>query len=928
MMFHEQHNPNIKAMIKRVLHLWIILLLGLSALSQNHKWYYNFSDGHSEIGQDIAYGADGYIYVAGTEDDDIDYDIIVIKINKAGGQEWVYTYEGQPDKTMAVVEIQVGSDGNIYVCGISNNADDNKKFLVISVSPEGGLRWEYIYDVDGDYPSEAFSVVYGGNGMVYAAGVANYDFIVTGINAGTGAQEWIYWFDGGCPYSLCDDQANAITIGDDGNIYAAGYSNEAAEPQLTILSLTPEGSRNWKYLFPSTEGRSWATDIVYGHDGRIYASGLIHSNIAVVCVDASGNYQWNCNVDGPGPEPYWGETCYELLYGIDDYVYVTGRAGGRDSQVDTDMDAAVMKVDLQGNPVWFYRYEGLYGDHDMAFSITQTPDTNVHVAGYFCGLLAEAGTISIDHRTGRDLWVMRYVGPAIDMDVAYAITSDEDGYLYVTGYDYKSNRLHDAYVWKLQPPQNTDGYYNLEGYATWGEGHAVLETPEKGFILAGYQGTSLTSSTYNMRLIKTDVNGDTLWTRNYGGYSEERAYDVALCPDNGFILTGFTKSYGAGGKDLYIVKTDGNGNMMWEKTYGLETDEEGYSIVTASDGGYFIAGKTYQYDGAGDLWFMKINGQGDSLWTKRYGGDRRDEVGEVHRTADGGYIFAGTRGHALTLGYITNIYVIRFDAAGDTLWTREIGSEDYWDAGGDILEQNDGTFLLVGYYHNKEYIAKLDAEGKILWEKTSGSEQHGGFNTIARKPDGNILLSRNGFGSQYMMNVRTYDTEGNFISSDTIGCSPGYVMYPTTAVANDAQPTSGGGYVAAGKGCIAGNTSNWNIVLYRKGGALTMLPMPPLGIPEFPFLSRNAGIKTVTVSPNPVADHAVIEFELAGSADVVMKILDTGGRVVYESSKKRFREGKQQIGWDTGYLSNGIYACLITAGQEAFSGRIIILKNK
>lgn len=895
--------------------------------AQNHLWYYNYNNSHDEQGKDIVYGTDGYVYVAGTECDDSDCDMIVIKLNRSGGQEWVYSYEGQPDKVQEVAEIIYGSDGNIYACGTADNAIGDDKFVVISLTAAGSFRWEYIYDADGSYPSNAFSLVYGGNGMVYAAGVANYDFIVTGINAGSGAQEWVYWFDGGCPYALCDDQANAITLGEDGNIYAAGYSNEATEPQLTILSLTPEGSKNWKYLFPSTEGRSWATDIVYGHDGRIYASGLIHSNIAVICVDAAGQYQWNCNVDGPGPEPYWGETCYELLYGFDDNIYVTGRAGGRDSQVDTDMDAAVMKVDLQGNPVWFYRYEGLYGDYDMAFSITQTPDTNVHVAGYFCGLLAEAGTISLDHRTGRDLWVMRYVGPAIDMDAAYAITSDEDGYLYATGYDYKSNRKGDVYVWKLDPPRNTDGYYNLEGYATWGEGHAVLETPDKGFVIAGHQGKSLTSSTYHMRLIKTDINGDTLWTRNYGGNNEDRALDVAICPDKGYILTGFTKSYGAGGKDLYIVKTNEDGTMEWEKTFGAGTDEEGYSIVTASDGGYFIAGKTYRYDGAGDLWFMKINAQGDSLWTKRYGGDRRDEVGEVHRTADGGYIFAGTRGHALTLGYITNIYAIRFDANGDTLWTREIGSDDYWDAGGDILEQDDGTFLLAGYYHNKEYIAKLDADGKTLWEKTSASEQNGGFTTIAKKPDGNILLSRNGFGSQYMMNVRTYDTEGNFISSDTMGWSPGYVYMPTTASANDAQPTSGGGYVAVGEGRIAGEASNWNIVMYRKGGTLTMLPLPPLGIHELPFLSRNTGIKAVTVTPNPVTDHAIIGFELAGNADVVLKILDSGGRVVFESGPKQFTKGEQQIEWNAGHLSAGTYACLVTAGRETFTGKIIILKN-
>jgi len=914
--------------MKKILLISLILIFYHQGFSQNHKWYYNYNDGKSEVGNDIVYGTDGYVYVAGVEYDDTDCDIIVIKLNKSGGQEWIYTYEGQPDKVAEVEEIVYGSDGNLYVCGTSGNASGDDKFVIFSVTAEGSFRWDYIYDEQGSYPSNAYSVVYGGNGMVYAAGVADYDFIVTGINAGTGQQEWVYWFDGGCSYAMCDDEAWAITLGDDGNVYAAGYSTESTEKQLTIVSLTPGGDKNWKYMFPSyNEGASWATDIVYGKDGRIYASCMIHSDMGVICVNASGQYQWNCNVDGPGPEPYFGENCYQLIYGFDNYVYVVGRAGGRDAYVDTDMDVAVMKVNLEGKPVWFYRYEGLYGDYDMAFSITQTPDTNVHVAGYFCGLLAEAGTISINHRTGRDLWVMRYVGPTIDMDVAYAIASDEDGYLYVTGYDYKSNSLHDVYVWKLDPPRNTDGYYNMEGYATWGAGYAVLEAPDKNFIIAGAQGTSITASTYNMRLIKTDINGDTMWTRNYGGYDEDRAYDIAICPDNGFILTGFTKSSGAGGKDLYIVKTDESGNERWEKTYGYDTDEEGNSIVTAADGGYFIAGKTYLYDGSGDLWFMKINAQGDSLWTRIYGGDRRDEVGQVHRTADDGFIFAGTKGHALSVGYITNIYVIRFNAAGDTLWTREIGNDDYWDAGGDILEMNDGTFILAGYYQNKEYLAKLDTDGKTLWEKTSETTENGGFTTIAKKPDGNLLLSRREFGSKYLMNVRTYDTEGNFISSDTIACSPGYVYMPTTARANDAQPTSYGGYIATGDGRIAGDANNWNIVLYRKGGTLTMLPLPPLGIHEWPFTNRNSDLKSVSVSPNPVNDHATIGFELSSSADAILEIMDIRGCIIYKSEPRHYNAGSRQIEWNPGDTGNGIYACRIRAGREIFTGTIVILKN-
>jgi hypothetical protein len=907
--------------------LSILMMIVSTGFSQDHKWYYNYNTGKSETGDDIVYGADGYVYVAGLEYDDTDYDIVVIKLSKSGNQEWVYSFEGEQDQTAEVNKIHYGSDGNLYICGFTENASGNNKFLVFSLTSAGEFRWEYRYDNSGNYSSVANSVVYNSNGMVYAAGEANYDFLVTAINATTGSQEWIYWFDGSCPYSLCDDMASSIALGTDGNIYAGGYSYNSNDKQLVVVSLTAAGSLNWKYLHPAFNvGYSVATDLVFGKDNRIYASCVIGSDIGALCLNTAGEYQWDCTIDGPGPEPVFGETCYELLYGIDENLYIVGRAAGRDATVDTDLDAVVMKVNRQGNAEWFYRYEGLYGTFDMAFSIVQTPDTNVHVAAYSCGLLAEANMISLHHITGRDLWVMRYIGPAMDMDVAYAITADEDGFLYLTGYDYKASRLHDIYVWKLDPPRNTDGYYNLEGNGTAGCGYAVMETTDKNIAIAGYQGSSATNSTFNMRLVKTDINGDTIWTKSFGGNQEDRAYDFVQCLDQGFLLTGFTKSTGSGGRDLYLVRTDKNGNRLWEKTYGYDTDEEGVSITAANDGGYFIAGKTTKYDGSGDLWFMKISADGDSLWTRLYGGNRRDEVGEVHTTADDGFIFAGTRGHSLTMGYITNIYVIRFNADGDTLWTREFINDDYYDQGGDIIEQSDGTFILVGYYTNSEYIAKLDNEGNILWDKMPHTEQNGGFNSVARNNDGNYIMSRNGFGSKEMIYVAVYDPEGNFISADTAAYSPGNVYMPTRGWVYDAQPASHGGYLAVGEGRISGGSMlNANIILYRKGGVLTKLPLPPLGIDEI-LIPGGGHPRQLRLTPNPASEQLVIGFTLPSQADVTIMVTDLQGRTIYQSVYPNYLPGDHNIEWKPGKISDGIYICHILAGKENFTGKIIIKK--
>jgi len=106
-----------------------------------------------------------------------------------------------------------------------------------------------------------------------------------------------------------------------------------------------------------------------------------------------------------------------------------------------------------------------------------------------------------------------------------------------------------------------------------------------------------------------------------------------------------------------------------------------------------------------------------------------------------------------------------------------------------------------------------------------------------------------------------------------------------------------------------------------------MLPLPPLGIKELPFFTQNQKTKVATISPNPVDDHALIEFELSSQADVILEITDITGRIAFKSDSRHFPEGIQQIDWNGIYLRNGLYTCRVLAGNEIFTGKFIILKN-
>jgi hypothetical protein len=139
-------------------------------------------------------------------------------------------------------------------------------------------------------------------------------------------------------------------------------------------------------------------------------------------------------------------------------------------------------------------------------------------------------------------------------------------------------------------------------------GYSVTQTKDGGYIIAGVTCYSFNNDAY---LIKTDSNGDTLWTRTYGriwGSNKDNwGYSVAPTSDGGYIIAGWTSSFGTGGYDVYLIKTDSNGDTLWTKTYGGSGDDFGNSVAQTGDGGCIITGYTFSYGaGDGDVYLIKL----------------------------------------------------------------------------------------------------------------------------------------------------------------------------------------------------------------------------------------------------------------------------------------------------------------------------------
>jgi len=213
----------------------------------------------------------------------------------------------------------------------------------------------------------------------------------------------------------------------------------------------------------------------------------------------------------------------------------------------------------------------------------------------------------------------------------------------------------------------------------------------------------------------------TSWWRTYGGTGYDEGYSVQQTADGCYIITGFTESFGVGTPEtanVYLIKTNTSGDTLWTRTYGGRDDDWGYSVQQTADGGYVIAGTTFSF-GAGnlDVYLIKTDASGDALWTRTYGGSDCDEGYSVQQTADGSYIIAGYSASFGT-GDDNDVYLIKTDASGDTAWTRTYGGTNY-EEGRSVQQTQDGGYIVAGITRSfgaglsDVYLIKTDSLGRV-----------------------------------------------------------------------------------------------------------------------------------------------------------------------------------------------------------------------
>ncbi|MCC6012615.1 T9SS type A sorting domain-containing protein, partial [Candidatus Caldipriscus sp.] len=482
---------------------------------------------------------------------------------------------------------------------------------------------------------------------------------------------------------------------------------------------------------------------------------------------------------------------------------------------------------------------------------------------------------------------------------------------------------------------------------------SVQRTPDGGYIVAGITG-SFGAGLDDIFLIKTDANGNVIWAKTYGGINwgtgYDWAYSVQQTSDGGYIVAGLTSFFGPGYSDIFLIKTDANGNVIWVKTYGGIDYERAYSVQQTSDGGYIVAGYTDSF-GAGyeDIFLIKTDANGDVQWAKAYGGTSVDVAYSVQQTSDGGYIVAGLTSF-FGPGY-SDIFLIKTDANGDVQWAKTYGgTNDEWAES--VQQTSDGGYIVAGYTDSfgavnwDVFLIKTDTNGNIIWAKTYGGAGLDVAYSVQQTSDGGYIVAgyTDSFGAvNWDVFLIKTDANGDVQWAKTYGGT-------NDEWAESVQQTSDGGYIVAGgtrsfgagyydaflvKTDANGNIGSCSIVQNVTPTVIT--PSPTVNTPSpsvsFPSIVINSisptiAFPTLTVSePCPlsisescqIASSIITPYKggikITKSGEFEVKVYNVSG-VMVKSVK-----GKDEVKID---LSRGVYFVDVVSGGKVIREKVVI----
>ena len=428
---------------------------------------------------------------------------------------------------------------------------------------------------------------------------------------------------------------------------------------------------------------------------------------------------------------------------------------------------------------------------------------------------------------------------------------------------------------------------------------SLIQMADGGFAMAGYT-YSFGAGDCDFWLVRTDAEGDSLWSHTFGGRRSDYCRSLIQTSDGGFALAGSTNSFGAGYRDFWLVKTNTDGDSIWSRTYGGGGDDLCFSLIQTEDGGFALAGSNYL--------LVRTNAEGNLLWQSTYSEGGSNTCRSVIETADGGFALAGDT-YTRPPGNVFDFRLVRTNNRGDLLWSSTIGG---WNVDNchSLIQTADGGFTLAGYTDSfledrndpaDFWLVRTNARGDSLWSRT--------FSGMSNSNPGQgcslIQVVNGGFavaGSNFWL-FRT-NAEGDSLWSRT------YADRRHGGICESMIQTVDGGFA------LAGGTP------FR----LVKTGPDPVSAPSESFISHPSSFILYPAYPNPFNSTTTIEYALSFPAEVSLNIYNLSGRRVETLFNGRQQAGVHSVTFNAGNLPSGLYFVRLEDSGQAFTKKVMLIR--
>lgn len=356
-------------------------------------------------------------------------------------------------------------------------------------------------------------------------------------------------------------------------------------------------------------------------------------------------------------------------------------------------------------------------------------------------------------------WSALYGGEGFEEMEGLLIT--QDGGLVICGAtdSYGEGESADAWILKLRK----DGQPLWQHTYGGSKDESILDMrqlPDGGFIAVGWTQSFGVKQT-DVWVLRLDAQGQVVWAKTYGGAGVEQAWSVGLTGDGGYVVAGGTTSFGAGAADYWVLRLDQDGNVVWQKTYGGPQDDGGggdyeefvVRVLVDRDGNYLLASESASFgSGETDIWALKLRPDGSILWEKAYGGEYEDSLWSFVEAADGGYILPGS-----TVSFSPDVsgdtWVLRLNSDGSIRWQKVFGLAQFWDEALSVGATQDGGAIVGAYYEE----GTSDWDMALLRVDKDGAllwqrrYEYGWDwpNALAEMPDGSLVMAGVGWDNDH-----------------------------------------------------------------------------------------------------------------------------------------------------------------------------------